>query len=248
MWSSVVHHHHALYVGHHRVIHVFGGSKLLSRVREDSLADFRKDRVIRRARYGRPWWELYVKAPGTVYDWDRVPGGVAVARARQFLAAQKLSEREATPSDVNETQTSGPAAENRTSSSGVTASSNGTSSTSSATTTLSNRFWTWKYHLLDNNCESFVLKCTAADDCDAASAGGPRRVVRSMQSVMWAYNPLSTLVSGVSARWDHWRFHAEGNGWFARWMRSPARQRLIDVRERFWKRCAAAWRSQRFRR
>ena len=85
VWSSIVHHHHGVYVGNQRVIHVYGRNKSESRITLATLDQFASGRQLRRARYGRPWWEVLLKGPGTCYDFPRDPGPVVAHRAFERL-------------------------------------------------------------------------------------------------------------------------------------------------------------------
>eukprot|EP00672_Neobodo_designis_P025502 CAMPEP_0174838850 /NCGR_PEP_ID=MMETSP1114-20130205/7662_1 /TAXON_ID=312471 /ORGANISM="Neobodo designis, Strain CCAP 1951/1" /LENGTH=369 /DNA_ID=CAMNT_0016072961 /DNA_START=62 /DNA_END=1171 /DNA_ORIENTATION=+ len=98
VWSSFAHHHHAVYVGAGRdvgytpsVIHVYGDNKFASEVRRDTLNDFLRGRTIRRARYGVPWWHLYVKPAGTCYAFDKDDPEEIVQRAWRWLRADQFA-------------------------------------------------------------------------------------------------------------------------------------------------------------
>jgi hypothetical protein len=69
----------------HSSIHVFGRSKTDSKISLATLDQFCNGRQIRRARYGRPWWEVWLKAPGTCYEFPREPGDVVCHRAFETL-------------------------------------------------------------------------------------------------------------------------------------------------------------------
>ena len=96
VWSSFAHHHHAVYIGAGRdvgytptVIHVYGENKHASEVRRDTLIDFAKGRTVRRARYGVPWWHLYLKPAGTCFAFDADAPDTIVGRAWQWLRADQ---------------------------------------------------------------------------------------------------------------------------------------------------------------
>ena len=84
-WSSILHHHHGIYVGKKKIIHVYGDRKRESEVQMATVQEFTRGRRLKRARYGRPSWELYVKAPGTVFNFPCDPQDKIVERAYAAL-------------------------------------------------------------------------------------------------------------------------------------------------------------------
>ena len=86
-WSSILHHHHGIYIGgaDKSIIHVYGDQKLLSEVQQVKLEEFTRGGRIKRACYNRPTWELFVKAPGTVFNFPSDPPHMVIQRAQTAL-------------------------------------------------------------------------------------------------------------------------------------------------------------------
>jgi hypothetical protein len=256
LWSSFLHHHHGIYVGAGRdvggvpsVIHVYGQNKGQSRIQLDSLSKFAAGRRIRRCRYDTPWWEQYVKAPGTVFPFHADARELVVQRAWKWLAADRkavaasaaraerstgegAAEDEAADAEMAEQMRILRSAIRRGAVTGEPASKQ----------LMMIEDTPFVYNLLRRNCECFCLLCTA-----------PERQSGSHQAQqLTRFNPIATLIVGLYARWDHYAHKERKPNSILRWLWQPAeiRTRLDALRKyakRVRSRTAAAPRLVRMR-
>lgn len=222
VWSSILHHHHALYVGHCAeragqpcVIHVYGDNKLQSRVQLNTLDEFARNRIVRRARYDRPWWELYVKAAGTVFDFPKDDAEQVARRAWEWLHAD--TEAHATvpePRLASDTWAEVVRAAVRRGAVPANADEKQLLAVSDAA---------WRYNVVSRNCECFVLMCTAP----AQSRGASHQA-----QLLTRFNPVATLLSGTVARYNHYR-ERRPEGFFSRLLQSAERRQFWQRVRRF---------------
>lgn len=251
VWSSFLHHHHAVYVGDgpevgnkQSVIHVYGDNKLASTIRLDSLNQFATGRMIRRARYGVKWWQLYLKPPGTAFGFPADPPEVIVQRAWRWLEVDRRA-REASSSpkssnnksdgdddDVNEST-----AQDSTMSAAAAedvercCANPAQASDAAASDALAHKL---RSAPADKAAVMGTLQSIDQSgpwvynlfrrNCEhfALLCTAPTRQHGSQQVMMWRYNPLATIVIGVLIRLNHFRKSAEQD---ARVQRTVARYR-----------------------